>query len=166
MRKLGRCEWVRFVSSANSKIWETKIAFRETMGIMKSFTVAFFPKDIIWVLYELFRWVRMWDMNNVNVSPGSSTSPASDLGRETVFTDYPHRVLRVFHFLSQKRSLVNLTIRKWTQWGCCGFSREIRFYLVWDCRAAGIRFYLLWDCRAAGIRFYLHNEFHGNQLYI
>ena len=49
-----RCFW-----DSKSKIWETKTAFRETMGIMKSFTVAFFPKDIIWVLYELFRWVRM-----------------------------------------------------------------------------------------------------------
>ena len=57
-------------------------------------------------LYELFRWVCMWDLNDVNVSPGSSTSPTSDPGRETVFTGVPqfqgpptgssNRVARVF----------------------------------------------------------------------
>ena len=37
-------------------------------------------------LYELFRWVYV-RCDDVNVSPGSSTSPPSDPGRETVFTD-------------------------------------------------------------------------------
>ena len=38
-------------------------------------------------------------------------------------------------------------------------SREIRFCLHKEFRAAGIRFYLHKDCCAAGIRFHLHKDF-------
>ena len=38
-------------------------------------------------------------------------------------------------------------------------SREIRFYLHKEFRAAEIGFYLHKEFRAAGIRFYLHKEF-------
>ena len=45
-----------------------------------------FSQKIFLGLYELFRWVYV-RCDDVNVSPGSSTSPPSDPGRETVFTD-------------------------------------------------------------------------------
>ena len=46
----------------------------------------FFSQKIFLGLYELFRWVYV-RCDDVNVSPGSSTSPPSDPGRETVLTD-------------------------------------------------------------------------------
>jgi len=75
--------WIKSINQNTAKISK----YDQIFWYFEIWCKGFFPKDIILGLYELFRWVCMWDVNNVNVSPGSSTSPASDPGRETVFTD-------------------------------------------------------------------------------
>ena len=110
----------------------------------------------------------MWDVNDVNVSPGSSTSPTSDPGRETVFTEVPrqgpatgssNRVLRVFEKASNMDHWSILLAYSAYPVILAALAPRIRFYLHKEFRDREIRLYLHKEFRAAEIGFSLHKEF-------
>ena len=65
----------------------------------------------------------------------------------------------------KKWSFVDFQIRNERRDATTRTSREIRFYLHKEFRAAGIQFHLHKEFRAAGIQFYLHKEIRAAEIW-
>ena len=70
-----------------------------------------------------------------------------------------------FIYLLKKWSFVDFQIRNERRDATTRTSREIRFYLHKEFRAAGIQFHLHKEIRAAGIQFHLHKEIRAGKIW-